>query len=233
MRNSSETCQGTTRIGDFEARNIKRPARQECCQKRLGCSRQGRSDPCARSRDLIVRKGHATCSSRSHGSTRPAPASSPCDCADTAAPSPKVVRGLRKRFNQQVQLELAHVVSCWITYMRTAIKTTAWPSVPPNTSILCCPRRRIWLPSPSPPLPAPAPPPAPPPPLGGGGGASILSHAWQTLPAPAPDGTANQNGGASADGMRSPTTHVCDTLSCARGRAADARAGSRRSQVHI
>ena len=76
--------------------------------------------------------------------------------------------------HQQVQLLLAHVVSCCTTYMSTAMKTTAWPSVPPNTSMLC-PRLRVWLSSPSP-FPGGPPPPPPPP---GGGAASISPAACQ------------------------------------------------------
>ena len=76
--------------------------------------------------------------------------------------------------HQQVQLLLAHVVSCCTTYMSTAMKTTAGPSVPPNTSMLC-PRLRVWLSSPSP-FPGGPPPPPPPP---GGGAASITPAACQ------------------------------------------------------
>ena len=46
-------------------------------------------------------------------------------------------RVTRSRPCQQLQLLFAHVVSCWTTYMRTAMKRTAWPSVPPKTSMLC------------------------------------------------------------------------------------------------
>ena len=77
--------------------------------------------------------------------------------------------------HQQVQLLLAHVVSCCTTYMSTAMKTTAWPSVPPNTSMLCPRLRAIWLSSPSP-FPGGPPPPPPPP---GGGAASISPAACQ------------------------------------------------------
>ncbi len=62
------------------------------------------------------------------------------------------------------------VVRFWMTYNRTAITITAWPSVPPNTSMEFCPTLR------GPPAALPFAGGSPPLPPGLGGSASMLQY---------------------------------------------------------